>query len=467
VIVDLTSGSSEKVLRRIAQPASVMNMTALDWSPNGKWLVSSEGSNGGGSRHLILISPTDGSAQAITDPPTATTGDVEARFSPDGQKIAFRRGGEGTLFVLSLRGGGNWQPEQLTEMNSGVRGIAWSEDGKRIYFGSQQNRGYFSLWSIPAAGGKPVPVTSGIEALSPALNARRHLIAVAQQQIDQNLWLYSSDGARQPRILAPSTSVESAPAFAPDGRRFAFVSSRSGTLEVWVSGVDDLMPKRVSSLTDAKVIGNLSWTADGLSVVYSARRQGRNGAWQTVVANGATTMLRESDSYTNWPQFSADGASLYFVSNADHVYRLWRQTGDRADTATPLSPEMVTSFRVSDEAQSLYFLRQGTRTLLTRMDPETKKTAPVYTFPTDMSEVRAWDIAGRRLFYVTLDAARCMARIVAVELRDGKSRTLGEYPVPSVEHWQPAISASADGKSVIVTRTDRDDATLRSVDLRN
>ena len=135
----------EQVIRRIAQPASAMNMTALDWSPDGKWLVSSEGSNGGGSRHLILISPTDGSSQAITDPPVAVTGDVEARFSPDSQKIAFRRGGEGTLFVLSLGAKGNWQPVQLTELNSGVRGIAWSEDGERIYFGSQQNRGYFPV----------------------------------------------------------------------------------------------------------------------------------------------------------------------------------------------------------------------------------------------------------------------------------------------------------------------------------
>jgi Tol biopolymer transport system component len=202
-----------------------------------------------------------------------------------------------------------------------------------------------------------------------------------------------------------------------------------------------------------------------LSVVYSARRQGRNGAWQTTIDGGSTTLLRESDSYTNWPQFSADGSSLYFVSNADHEFRLWHQRGDRAATAAPLLPELITSFRISD--QRMYFLREGATKVLTRVDPETKKTAAVYTFPPSALEISAWDIAGGRLFYVALDAGRCMARIVAVELKDGRSRTLGEYPVPSVEHWQPAISASADGKSVIVTRTDRDDATLMSVALRN
>jgi len=47
-----------------------------------------------------------------------------------------------------------------------------------------------------------------------------------------------------------------------------------------------------------------------------------------------------------------------------------------------------------------------------------------------------------------------------------QTKTLGEFPVPSVEHWQPAISAALNGQSVIIARTDRDDATLLSVHLR-
>ena len=297
-------------------------------------------------------------------------------------------------------------------------------------------------------------------------------MAIAQEEIDQNLWLYSLDSSRAPRILVPSTAVESAPAFAPDGRRFAFVSSRSGALEVWVSGINDLMPRRVTALADAKVIGGLSWAPDGLSVVYSARRQGRNGAWQTTIGDGVTEALRQSDTYSDWPQLSADGSALYFVSNADHVFRLWRQMEDRPGTAAPLFPEPITSFRMPDDRRSLYFLRRGKQTVQARMDtatnidPATNKTTPVYAFPQNASEISAWDIAAGRLFYVTLDAGRCLARIVAVELKDGAEKSLGEFPVPSVEHWQPAISASPDGQSVIVARTDRDDAMLMAVHLR-
>jgi Tol biopolymer transport system component len=465
------AAKTERVIRRIAQPASALNMTALDWSPDGKWLVSSEGSGGGGSRHLILLSPDGGSVQVITDPPIAATGDVEARFSPDSQRIAFRRGGEGTLFVLSLGANRNWQPAQLTELNSGVRGIAWSEDGRTLYFGSQQNRGYFSVWNIAAEGGRPRLVTPGVEGVSPTLNVRRGLLAFSQPQIDQNLWLYSADPARRPHILVPSTAVESSPAFAPDGRKFAFVSSRSGGLEIWVSGIGDVAPRRVTSLGDAKVISGLSWTADGESIVYSARRQGRNGAWQTRIAGGSTKALRQGDTYSNWPQFSPDGNSLYFVSNAEHVFRIWRQNGDRAESAAPLIPELVTTFRIPTGEQSLYFVRRDARTRLMRLDAATSQVSPVYTFPEGTPEIGAWDVAAGRLFFVTLDSERPLARILAAELgKGGDARSapkiLGEFPVPSVEHWQPALTASPDGQLVIAARTDRDDATLMTAPLR-
>jgi hypothetical protein len=102
----------------------------------------------------------------------------------------------------------------------------------------------------------------------------------------------------------------------------------------------------------------------------------------------------------------------------------------------------------------LYFLHCGAR-----------KTAAADAFPQDVPEISGRDTAARRLFYVTPDAGRWAARIAAAEPKDGTSKTPGEFPVPSIEHWQPAITASPDGRSVIAARTDRDDATQMGVDL--
>ncbi|HEY1949854.1 MAG TPA: hypothetical protein VGG97_22770 [Bryobacteraceae bacterium] len=176
------------------------------------------------------------------------------------------------------------------------------------------------------------------------------------------------------------------------------------------------MPRRITSLGDAKVIGTLSWTPDGLSVVYSARRQGRDGAWQTNIASGVTTLLRQADTYSRWPQFSADGSSLFFVSNAEHVFRLWRQTGDRPETGAPLFPELVRSFRMSDDRRSLYFLRRGTQTALMHVDASTNRAIPVYVFPKTSTEINAAS---------TLNALR-------IKRRSPRSRALGRNMTPGI-----------------------------------
>ena len=314
--------------------------------------------------------------------------------------------------------------------------------------------------AFPSAAELPNPLVQGCKAWRRRLiGSVTPLIAFSEQRVDQNLWLYSTDPSHPPHILVPSIAVESAPAFSPDGTKFAFVSSRGRALEVWVAGIDGVTPRRVTSLGDATVIYTPSWSADGASVVYSARRQGKNGAWETNVTTLATTLLRQSDSYSNSPQLAADG-SLYFVSNAEHVFRIWRQLFNRPESAEPLTVGPVTAFRMTPDGRSLYFIRQGSHTAVMRMDVATREEAQVFVFPDGNIRMDAWDIAGAKLYYVTLDSYRCVASVMAVDLASGKQNSIGEFPVRSVEHWQPAISVAPDGHYAIVAQTDRDDARL-------
>jgi Tol biopolymer transport system component len=69
----------------------------------------------------------------LTEPPPGNSGDVEGKFSPDGSTIAFRRGGQGNLYLISLAGKANRPARKLTLNNPGVRGIAWSRDGKTSF----------------------------------------------------------------------------------------------------------------------------------------------------------------------------------------------------------------------------------------------------------------------------------------------------------------------------------------------
>jgi len=89
-------------------------------------------------------------------PISSTEGAKGPFFSPDGSWVAFHA--DGLLKKVSLLGG---TPQIICEAKSGLGGT-WSEDGT-IYFGDWYKA---SLMSVPAAGGDPERVTSGLKTVN-------------------------------------------------------------------------------------------------------------------------------------------------------------------------------------------------------------------------------------------------------------------------------------------------------------
>jgi hypothetical protein len=86
VLVDVAT-RKERVLRSV-EFAYRLEMPALDWSRDNKWLIANE-KQGDKPAHLILVSATDGSSTQLTDPPNGSTGDLEARFLLTGMRLRF------------------------------------------------------------------------------------------------------------------------------------------------------------------------------------------------------------------------------------------------------------------------------------------------------------------------------------------------------------------------------------------
>ena len=82
------------------------------------------------------------------------------RWSPDGRWIAFDLSEEGRtvhIHVVSAAGGA---PRQLTTGAYRDTRPAWSQDGRRVYFGSERS-GDWQVWKVPFEGGEPEQVTRG------------------------------------------------------------------------------------------------------------------------------------------------------------------------------------------------------------------------------------------------------------------------------------------------------------------
>lgn len=181
-----------------------------------------------------------------------------------------QRNGAAELYLIDLN---TRQVSQLTNTGRGHLTPAISSN-RSIVFASREGSNYeiFS-GTLGAAVRTKRPVLVGVNRLT--VNTDDETAATTTRD---GVWVsflsgkgieIMTAGGMDRRVIVPASelSTDFGPAISPDGSRVAFVSNRGGEYEIWMySKVNG----QLSQLTrNAKVVGGLSWSADGQQVVFN------------------------------------------------------------------------------------------------------------------------------------------------------------------------------------------------------
>jgi TolB protein len=135
-------------------------------------------------------------------------------------------------------------------------------------------------------------------------------------------------GTGQRESVAAHEGINSAPAWAPDGRRLALTLSRDGNPEIYVL---DTQTRELRRVTDNPAIDTEpAWAPDGESLVFTSDRGGRPQIYRVAASGGAPRRVTFEGDYNARATFSPDGRRLALIhrsSGSFHIGLLDLDTG--------------------------------------------------------------------------------------------------------------------------------------------
>ncbi len=351
------------------------NVAGLAWTPDSRNLIVPD-SISGGPLGLYLVSVATGDRHALIEGLNA----FHPAVSPDGRTLAFIADGgqpsNSTLYTLPLDGdfhaAGPAQPLNATKGN-GLLNTRWSFDGQSVYYTKPvgiamryvvSTGRVEQLSDVPEGVGTPAEYAPGKYVY---LKMRKHGF----------IGRVEPDGAA-PTASFQTVDEDSQPDLSPDGRQLVFTSSRDGSPGLWFSAPDGTRTVRAAT----SLAGNLPrWSPDSKEVVFSAGTSGYHSRLYVVSPDSSARILASDGADNQFPFYSRDGRYIYYSSNNDGAYRIWRVPREGGP------PERITEAVASNADESpdgsvLYYSSNGQvyRMALADRRPELVFEGPLASF---------------------------------------------------------------------------------------
>ncbi len=264
---------------------------------------------------IVTVSVPSGNRTYLTD---STGVNQTPIWSPDGREVYFISNRHGPLDIYRVPASGG-EPSRLTT-GLGVYGISLSADGAELAYSVLRDVG--NVWSLPA-GPEPVhfrdavPVTTGtlpVDAFSVSRDGV-WLLYSADLSGNGDLYRMPAAGGAVER-LTTNPGGDFAPDLSPGSRpELAFHSWRGGTRDIYVMPLDGGPLQTVAASAREEVMAR--WSPDASAIVFAyfdqvgglgLVRRRPDGTWSPPVlrlANGG------------YPSWSPDGRLLTYTTDRD------------------------------------------------------------------------------------------------------------------------------------------------------
>lgn len=436
----------------------------VSWSTNGDWLVESFAPGPDPIRgwQIARVSTATGVREELTLPNPGTLGDYSPAVSPDGTRIAFVRGINGAtsdVHVIPMNGG---TPTRVTWDNQDLVGVDWTADGKSIVYATDRAGGY-TVWRVNVDGGEPQLVVGGAAKLKhPSVARSSGRVTYESWSYEINLWeapivdrldLEGDLTATLRPTVRTSDQWNHSPDLSPDEKRLAFISTRSGSAEVWTADRDGANPRQLTTFGRASMRVP-RWSPDGKQILISAAVNGQPNLYAIEVDGGKTMQLTLDQDDEVAPSWSHDGTSVLYGARRGGTWQIMRLAfADRS--ITQLTTDGGYAAKPSPDGKQIFFTRleqQGVWAM-----PADGGTATLLVPTVRAAENVGWAVTTNGIYYIGSTADQPVVRRAPLTGGPGVDVAwIGNYS------W-PGLAVTRDGR-VIYAHWDRRESNIMAID---
>ena len=271
----------------------------------------------------------------ISDEPrifVPSTNAEDPAWSPDCSQIVYSENGA----LWTMGNDGTNRQRLVSSADAYLSSAAWSPDGTRIayvrgYQGS--SRWVAHIWTVGADGTDPVQLTAGTDRdASPRWSPDGETIVFDRSAGGERHIMRMSPAGAGLEAVTTGDRRSFDPAFSPDGTQLAYAA---GSI-LMVAAADGTNPRR--AIAPVAWPGGLSWSPDGRRIAFIRYRDGVN-----MLTTADTTGLNEeivfrSADHVLAPRWSPDGQLIAFHTiEADGKHRLYISgaSGEPVEKRTP------------------------------------------------------------------------------------------------------------------------------------
>ncbi len=301
------------------------------------------------SRPVLTVAGLVLAASAVvpvaTQTPRAAASDplpsfAEPSISPDGREIAVVSGGD--IWTVQAAGG---EARLLVSHEANESRPLYSPDGTRLAFVSERS-GDGDIYVLTLASGalKQITFGDGVDRLDAWSRDGRWLyFSTSGHDISgmNDLFRVRGDGGTPMPVSADRYTSEFFAAPSPEGGRVAFAARGNSAAQWWRKGHSHLDESELWLLHDGPTPryerltergarqGWPMWSADGKTLYFMSDRSGAQNIWTITPGGPARQVTRFEDGRVLWPTISNDARTIVFERDFE-VWKLDTASGQAA-----------------------------------------------------------------------------------------------------------------------------------------